>query len=56
MKLDKDFIWGVSSSAYQIEGAEREDGRGASVWDSEFSSGHVLGDMNGKIACDHYHR
>ena len=56
MKLDKDFIWGVSASAYQIEGAEREDGRGASVWDSEFSSGHVLGDMNGKIACDHYHR
>ena len=54
--LDKNFIWGVSCSAYQIEGAENEDGRGESVWDSKFTAGRVVGDMNGKIACDHYHR
>ena len=32
MSLDKNFIWGVSCSAYQIEGAENEGGRGESVW------------------------
>lgn len=56
MSLDKNFIWGVSCSAYQIEGAENEGGRGESVWDSKFTKGKILGDMNGKIACDHYHR
>ena len=56
MSLDKNFIWGVSCSAYQIEGAENEGGRGESVWDSKFTKGKTLGDMNGKIACDHYHR
>ena len=56
MSLDKNFIWGVSCSAYQIEGAENEGGRGESVWDSKFTKGKILGDMDGKIACDHYHR
>lgn len=56
MSLDKNFIWGVACSAYQIEGAENEGGRGESVWDSKFTKGKTLGDMNGKIACDHYHR
>ena len=55
-KLDANFIWGVSCSAYQIEGAESEDGRDDSILDSKFTKGKVLGDMNGKIACDHYHR
>ena len=56
MALDKDFAWGVACSAYQTEGAENEDGRGESIWDSKFTKGKTLGDMNGKIACDHYHR
>ncbi len=56
MSLNKDFKWGASVSAYQIEGAENEDGRGQSIWDSDFTKGRTLGDMNGKIACDHYHR
>jgi beta-glucosidase len=51
------FLWGVSTSAYQIEGAVNEDGRGVSVWDT-FS--HTPGKVNrgdtGDIACDSYHR
>ncbi|MGI5270106.1 GH1 family beta-glucosidase [Nonomuraea sp. CA-218870] len=41
------FVWGVSTSAYQIEGAHAEDGRGPSIWDA-FS--------DAQDACDHYHR
>ena len=54
--MKKDFIWGIATAAYQIEGAENEGGRGKSIWDGEFTKGRVLGDMNGKTACDHYHR
>ena len=30
----RDFLWGVSTSAFQIEGAARLHGRGPSVWDT----------------------
>lgn len=52
-----DFLFGVSTSAYQIEGAASEDGRGLSVWDT-FSKlpGRTWNNDNGDIACDHYHR
>lgn len=50
-----DFLIGVSSSAYQIEGAYNEDGKGESNWD-KFSNtpGNVR--INGNITADHYHR
>ena len=52
-----DFLWGASTSAYQIEGAIAEDGRGASVWDAfTEGSGRVSDDDSGAVACDHYHR
>jgi beta-glucosidase len=51
------FVWGVATSAYQIEGAVAEDGRGPSIWDT-FSHvpGKTAGGETGDIACDHYHR
>jgi beta-glucosidase len=51
------FGWGFAASAYQIEGAAAEDGRGPSVWDT-FARvpGAVVGGHTGDVACDHYHR
>ncbi|MEP7120891.1 MAG: GH1 family beta-glucosidase [Byssovorax sp.] len=51
------FLWGSATSAYQIEGAAREDGRGESIWD-RFSAtpGKVQDGTSGEVACDHYHR
>src|SRR6188472_2348698 len=52
-----DFTWGFAASAYQIEGAAAEDGRGPSIWDT-FARvpGAVVNGDNGDVACDHYHR
>lgn len=51
------FLWGAASSAYQIEGAWNEDGKGESIWDRfTHRTGTVLKNENGDIACDHYHR
>ena len=52
-----DFVWGVASASYQVEGAPFEDGKGASVW-NEFDKcpGTMRDDVNGDVACDHYHR
>jgi len=51
------FLWGASTSAYQIEGAVQEDGRGPSIWDTfSHQPGNILGDETGDIACGHYHR
>ncbi len=51
------FAWGFGASAYQIEGAASEDGRGRSVWDT-FARvpGAIADGETGDVACDHYHR
>ncbi len=53
----KDFLFGVATAAYQIEGAAHEDGRKDSIWDA-FARvpGAVVDGHNGDVACDHYHR
>ena len=51
------FVWGAATSAYQIEGAVDEDGRGSSVWDTfSHMPGKVQRGDTGDIACDSYHR
>ena len=53
----KDFLWGVSSAAYQIEGAWNEDGKGESIWDRwSHNRARDAGWETGDVACDHYHR
>lgn len=55
--LPKGFLWGASTSSYQIEGAAKEDGRGASIWDTYCrQKGRIPHDETGDVACDHYHR
>jgi beta-glucosidase len=52
-----DFVWGASTSSYQIEGAVNEDGRGKSIWDLFcHTPGRVKNGDTGDVACDHYHR
>ncbi|MGH9773533.1 MAG: GH1 family beta-glucosidase [Candidatus Acidiferrales bacterium] len=57
LTFPKDFLWGASTSAYQIEGAAGEDGRAPSIWD-EFCKkpGAIWNSQTGAVACDHYHR
>lgn len=51
------FLWGVATSSFQIEGAANEDGRGPSIWDTFCRvPGKVANGDTGDIACDHYHR
>ena len=55
-RFPSDFAWGVSTSAYQIEGAVHEDGRGESIWDVFCRKPGVIRDGHtGDVAADHYH-
>ncbi|XP_077176319.1 lactase/phlorizin hydrolase [Paroedura picta] len=55
--VSDDFLWGVSTSAFQIEGGWDADGKGPSIWDN-FS--HVPGNINNNdtadVACDSYNK
>lgn len=52
-----DFLWGVATSAYQIEGALDADGRGRSIWEVFAErAGAIERGENAALACDHYRR
>lgn len=49
------FLWGAATSAFQVEGAYNEDGRGLAMTDvRSFKKSHKQADT--KVAMDHYHR
>ncbi len=52
-----DFLWGVATASYQIEGAIHEDGRTPSIWDTfSHTPGKCADGDTGDVAADHYHR
>lgn len=54
--LTPEFVFGVATSSYQIEGGVNEGGRTPSIWDTFCKvPGKVDKGDNGDIACDHYH-
>lgn len=51
------FRWGTATSAYQVEGAAQEDGRGPSIWDIfSRTPGHIRDSSTGDRSVEHYHR
>lgn len=57
LRFPDDFGWGAATSAYQIEGAAKEDGRGESIWDTfSRAPGRTRNGDTGDVAADHYHR
>jgi len=56
-RFPEHFLWGVATSAYQVEGSPLADGAGESIW-HRFSHqpGRVTNGDTGDLACDHYRR
>src|SRR5580658_7228516 len=56
-RFPDNFLWGVATAAYQIEGGARDGGRGPSIWDTfSHTPGKVRRGDTGDVACDAYNR
>ncbi len=55
--MTREFVLGIGTAAYQIEGAALADGRTDSVWDTFCRRPGTIADRSsGDVACDHYYR
>ena len=55
--MNKKFLWGSATAAYQCEGGWQEGGKGLSNWDVFcHSEANNVNPVTGDVACDHYHR
>jgi beta-glucosidase/6-phospho-beta-glucosidase/beta-galactosidase len=56
-KLPDNFIWGLASSAYQVEGAAKDEGKGPSIWDliAHRDYGAVADNSTGDVVASHYY-
>ena len=51
------FRWGTATSAYQVEGAAQDGGRGPSIWDTfTREPGRIRDGSTGDVSVDHYNR
>ena len=56
-KFPEKFLWGVSTSSYQIEGSVDKDGRGKTIWDTFCEvRGNIIDQSSGAVSCDHFNR
>lgn len=57
LKLPEGFQWGFSSSAYQIEGAAKDEGKGPSIWDllAHRVPNYVSDNTTGDVVASHYY-
>ena len=56
ISFPEDFVWGTATSAYQVEGAFQENGKGVSVWDTYANKYNAANGETGNVAIDEYHR
>lgn len=57
LRFPEGFLWGLATSAYQIEGAPDADGKGPSIWDGFCKvPGNIRNGESGEVAIDHYRR
>ncbi|MEP2240165.1 MAG: GH1 family beta-glucosidase [Maribacter sp.] len=56
-EFGENFTWGVSTAAYQIEGAYDSHGKGPSIWDTFTALPKAIRKReNAKVSCDFYHK
>ena len=56
-RFPQDFMWGVATAAYQIEGAWNKGGKGESIWDHycHRKESPIFNKDTGDVSCDSYH-